>query len=170
MEFINELKQGVIVELLKSSDIDLLKVQLADDILTIKFPHSTFLSRTLKLGHKCFLLEEVIQGKKTYSLELIEVNTELIGVNIKTPKKLILSNWKDLFFLDDYTGIDCNVFFDGIKIDFVFDNHVVMDVKNVFHQENDYAIFPEKESPISIAHLKELIKLVTGQRNFRVNP
>lgn len=163
MKFKDKLLQGTLIKRYKRFFIDL-KYQ--NKIITAHCPNSGSMLGLLKQGNKVwFSKSDNVKRKLKYTLEIIEVNKKLVGVNTHSNNKIILESLKHkkIKELAKYNNIKPETkFSDKTRFDFLISNdnneECFLEVKNVtLVRENKIAEFPDSITSRGTKHLNELV-------------
>lgn len=104
--------------------------------------------------------------KLAYTLEMIEENDVMVGVNTHNPNKLVYEGLQSGFFNDFivYTSIHKEVKINAAsRLDFALTGTDLptcyLEVKNVHYKKENVAYFPDSVTTRGQKHLKELVEL-----------
>ena len=162
MKFKEKLLQGTLIKRYKRFFVDL-KYQ--SKIITAHCPNSGSMLNLLKKNNRVwFSKSDNLKRKLKYTLEIIEVNKKLVGINTHLSNKIVLEalNQKRIKELAKYNNIKAEVkFSDKTRFDFLISNSkekCFLEVKNVtLVRENHTAEFPDAVTSRGAKHLRELI-------------
>ena len=163
MKFKEKLLQGSLVKRYKRFFVD---IKHKNRIITAHCPNSgSMMGLLLKDSKVWFSKSNNPKRKLKYTLEIINVNKKLIGVNTHLTNKIVLEalNKKKIKSLINYNNIKSEVkFSDNTRFDFLISNKTkkcFLEVKNVtLKRKNQVAEFPDAITSRGTKHLKELIK------------
>jgi len=163
MKFKEKLLQGSLVKRYKRFFVD---IKHKNRIITAHCPNSgSMMGLLLKDSKVWFSKSNNPKRKLKYTLEIINVNKKLIGVNTHLTNKIVLEalNKKKIKSLINYNNIKSEVkFSDNTRFDFLISNKTkkcFLEVKNVtLKRKNQVAEFPDAITLRGTKHLKELIK------------
>ena len=162
MKFKEKLLQGTLIKRYKRFFIDL-KYQ--KKTITAHCPNSGSMLSLLEKGNKVwFSKSDNVKRKLKYTLEIIEVNKKLVGVNTYSSNKIVLESLrqKEIKDLAKYNNIKAEVkFSQNTRFDFLISNSkekCFLEVKNVtLVREKEIAEFPDSITSRGTKHLRELI-------------
>jgi len=162
MKFKEKLLQGSLIKRYKRFFVDL---NYQNKIITAHCPNSGSMLGLLKKDNKVwFSKSDNPERKLKYTLEIIEVNKKLVGINTHSTNKIVLEALKEkkIEKLIQYDLIRSEVkFSDHTRFDFLISNKkekCFLEVKNVtLVRENQTAEFPDAITSRGNKHLKELI-------------
>jgi len=163
MKFINKLLQGTLIKRYKRFFVD---IKYLNKKITAHCPNSGSMMGLLKSGNNVWFSQSNNPNRKLkYTLEIIEVNKNLVGVNTHLANKIVLEALKEkkIKKLEKFTNIKPEVkFSDNTRFDFLISNNYekcYLEVKNVtLLRRNTIAEFPDAITLRGIKHLNELIK------------
>ena len=162
MKFKHKLLQGTLVKRYKRFFVD---IKYNNKILTAHCPNSGSMMGLLQNDNKVWFSESDNPKRKLkYTLELIKVKNNLIGVNTLLANKIVNEalNEKNIINLSKFNTIKPEVkFSNNTRFDFLISNKkekCFLEVKNVTLVRNDkIAEFPDAVTSRGTKHLKELI-------------
>ena len=162
MKFKDRLLQGTFIKRYKRFFVD---INYRDKIITAHCPNTGSMMGLLKKGNKTWFSESNNPKRKLkYSLEIIEVGKNLVGINTLLTNKLVLEalNLKKIKNLMKFDNIKTEVkFSNSTKFDFLISNNeekCFLEVKNVTLLRNKkIAEFPDAITSRGTKHLVELI-------------
>jgi sugar fermentation stimulation protein A len=162
MKFKEKLLQGTLVKRYKRFFVD---IKYQNKIITSHCPNSGSMLGLLKKGNKVwFSRSDNPKRKLKYTLEIIKVDKNLVGINTHLSNKIILEALvqKKIEKLIEYNNIKSEVkFSDKTRFDFLISNikeKCFLEVKNVtLVRENKIAEFPDAITSRGTKHLMELI-------------
>ena len=133
--------------------------------ITAHCPNSGSMLSLLEKGNKVwFSKSDNVKRKLKYTLEIIEVNKKLVGVNTYSSNKIVLESLKqkEIKDLAKYNNIKAEVkFSQNTRFDFLISNSkekCFLEVKNVtLVREKEIAEFPDSITSRGTKHLRELI-------------
>jgi len=162
MKFKEKLLQGSLIKRYKRFFVDL---YYQNKIITAHCPNSGSMLGLLKKNNKVwFSKSDNPKRKLKYTLEIIEVDKKLVGINTHSTNKIILEALKEkkIKKLIQYDLIKSEVkFSDHTRFDFLISNKkekCFLEVKNVtLVREKEIAEFPDAITSRGNKHLRELI-------------
>jgi len=162
MKFKDRLLQGTLIKRYKRFFVD---INFKDKIITAHCPNTGSMMGLLNKGNKTwFSVSNNPKRKLKYSLEIIEVGKNLVGINTLLTNKLVFEalNLKKIKNLIKFNNIKTEVkFSNGTKFDFLISNNkekCFLEVKNVTLLRNKkIAEFPDAITSRGTKHLVELI-------------
>jgi len=162
MKFKDRLLQGTLIKRYKRFFVD---INFRDKIITAHCPNTGSMMGLLKKGNKTWFSETNNPKRKLkYSLEIIEVEKNLVGINTLLTNKLIFEalNLKKIKSLIKFDNIKTEVkFSNDTRFDFLISNSkekCLLEVKNVTLLRNKkIAEFPDAITSRGTKHLVELI-------------
>ena len=170
MKFKERLLQGTLVKRYKRFFVD---IKYKNKIITGHCPNTGSMMGLLNKGNKIwFSRSDNLSRKLKYTLEIIEVEKKMIGINTLLTNKIVfeaLSQKKIKNFVK-FNNIKPEVkFSDKTRFDFLIFNNkekCFLEVKNVTLSRKDkIAEFPDAITSRGTKHLKELI--IAKQRGFK---
>ena len=162
MKFKERLLQGTLIKRYKRFFVD---IKFKDKIITAHCPNTGSMNGLLKCGNKTWFSKSNNPKRKLkYSLEIIKVGENLVGVNTLLTNKLVFEalNLRKIKSLVKYDNIKTEVnFFNASRFDFLISNSeekCFLEVKNVTLLRNKkIAEFPDAITSRGTKHLLELI-------------
>ena len=162
MKFKEKLLQGTLIKRYKRFFVD---IEYQNKTITAHCPNSGSMMGLLNKGNCVWFSESNNPKRKLkYTLEIIDVNEKLIGVNTHSTNKIILEalNEKRIKNLVKFNYIKTEAkFSDKTRFDFLISNNkqkCFLEVKNVtLVRNNKIAEFPDAVTSRGTKHLKELI-------------
>ena len=161
MKFNKKLLQGTLIKRYKRFFVD---INYKKKIITAHCPNSGSMMGLLEKGNKVwFSLSNNPKRKLKYTLEIIEVKNEKIGINTLLTNKIIFEALinKKIETLNKFNNIKPEVrFSDKTRFDFLLSNSkekCFLEVKNVtLLRERKIAEFPDAVTSRGTKHLNEL--------------
>jgi len=162
MKFKERLLQGTLIKRYKRFFTD---IKYQNETITAHCPNSGSMMGLLKTGNKVWFSKSNDPKRKLkYTLEIIEVNNKMVGVNTHTTNKIILESLKEkkIKSLINFYNIRTEVkFSDNTRFDFLLNNNkdkCFLEVKNVtLVRKDNLAEFPDAITSRGLKHLNELI-------------
>jgi sugar fermentation stimulation protein A len=162
MKFKDKLLQGTLIKRYKRFFVD---IKLKDKIITAHCPNTGSMLGLMSQGNKTWLSKSNNPKRKLkYTLEIIKVDNELVGVNTLLTNKLVYEalSLKKIKSLVKYNNIKTEVkFSSNTRFDFLISNSnekCLLEVKNVtLKRNNKIAEFPDAITDRGTKHLFELI-------------
>ena len=162
MRFKERLLQGTLVKRYKRFFAD---IKYKNKTITAHCPNSGSMKGLLDLKNKVwFSKSDNPKRKLKYTLQMIEVNKKLVGINTQLTNKIILESLKEkkIKSLIKFNNIKTEVkYSDKTRFDFLIFNNkekCFLEVKNVtLSRENNIAEFPDAITSRGTKHLNELI-------------
>ena len=162
MKFKERLLQGTLIKRYKRFFID---IKYKNKTITAHCPNSGSMMGLLNTGNKVwFSKSDDPKRKLKYTLQIIEVNNKMVGINTHLTNKIILESLKEkkIKSLMNFTSIKPEIkFSDNTRFDFLIyndKNKCFLEVKNVtLVRENSVAEFPDAVTSRGRKHLEELI-------------
>ncbi len=163
MKFKERLLQGILIKRYKRFFVD---INYNNKIITAHCPNSGSMMGLLDEGNRVWFSKENNPNRKLkFTLQIIEKEKKLIGVNTHLSNKIVLEalNEKKIKSLTEFDNIKTEVkFSDNTRFDFLISNSkkkCFLEVKNVtLIRNNKIAEFPDSITSRGTKHLKELIK------------
>ena len=163
MKFKERLLQGTIIKRYKRFFAD---IKYKNEVITAHCPNPGSMMGLLDSGNKVwFSISNNPNRKLKYTLEIIEVEKKMVGINTQLANKIILEalNKKKIKELIKFNNIRTEVkFSDKTRFDFLISNSkekCFVEVKNVtLVREEKIAEFPDAITSRGTKHLKELIE------------
>ena len=161
MKFNKKLLQGTLIKRYKRFFVD---INYKKKIITAHCPNSGSMMGLLEKGNKVwFSLSDNPKRKLKYTLEIIEVKNEKIGINTLLTNKIVFEALinKKIETLNKFNNIKPEVkFSDKTRFDFLLSNSkgkCFLEVKNVtLLRERKIAEFPDAVTSRGTKHLNEL--------------
>ena len=162
MKFKNKLLQGTLIKRYKRFFVD---IKYQGKTITAHCPNSGSMLGLLKPGNNVFFsISDNPKRKLKYTLEIVRVNKNLVGINTLSSNKIILESLerKKIKNLIKFTNIKNEVkFSEKTRFDFLISNEIqkcFLEVKNVtLVRKNGIAEFPDAITSRGTKHLKELV-------------
>tara|TARA_B100001245_G_scaffold228268_1_gene205394 strand:+ start:422 stop:1117 length:696 start_codon:yes stop_codon:yes gene_type:complete len=162
MKFKDRLSQGTLVKRYKRFFVD---IKYKNKIITGHCPNTGSMLGLLKNGNKVwFSASDNPERKLKYTLEIVEADKKLVGINTQLTNKIVLEalGQKKIKNLIRYNNIKSEVKFSNkTRFDFLIFNNkkkCFLEVKNVtLVRKNGIAEFPDAITSRGTKHLKELI-------------
>ena len=162
MKFKERLLQGSLIKRYKRFFVD---IKYKNKIITGHCPNSGSMMGLLNEGNRVWFSESDKPNRKLkYTLEIIEVEKKMVGINTLLTNKIVLEalNYKKINSLVKFDNIKTEVkFSDNTRFDFLLCNNkekCFLEVKNVtLLRKNQTAEFPDSITSRGYKHLKELI-------------
>ena len=162
MKFKDRLLQGTLIKRYKRFFVD---INFGDNIITAHCPNTGSMMGLLNKGNKTWFSETNNPKRKLkYSLEIIEVKKNLVGINTLLTNKLVFEalNLKKIKNLIKFDNIKTEVkFSNDTRFDFLISNSkekCLLEAKNVTLLRNKkIAEFPDAITSRGTKHLVELI-------------
>ena len=162
MKFKERLLQGKFIKRYKRFFVD---INYKNKIITAHCPNSGSMMGLLKQGNKAWFSESNNPKRKLkYTLEIIKVGKNLVGINTFLTNKLVFEalNLRKIKNLIQFKNIKTEVSFsNNTRFDFLISNNkekCFLEVKNVtLVREEKVAEFPDAITSRGTKHLKELV-------------
>ena len=162
MKFKKKLLQGALIKRYKRFFVD---IEYKNSTITAHCPNPGSMMGLINKGNNVWFSEsDNIKRKLKYTLEIVEVNKTLVGINTQLTNKIVLEalNQKKIKNLIKFNNIRTEVkFSDKTRFDFLISNNnrkCFLEVKNVtLVREKKIAEFPDSITTRGTKHLKELI-------------
>ena len=162
MKFKKKLLQGTFIKRYKRFFVD---IKYRNITTTAHCPNTGSMMGLLNKGNSVwFSKSDNPKRKLKYTLEIVEVNKTLVGINTQLTNKIVLEalNKKRIKNLAKFYNIKAEAkFSDKTRFDFLISNNkekCFLEVKNVTLVRNDkIAEFPDAVTSRGTKHLKELI-------------
>ena len=163
MKFKEVLLQGVLVKRYKRFFVD---IKYKNKIITGHCPNSGSMMGLLNMGNKVWFSESNNPNRKLkYTLEIIEIEKKMVGINTLLTNKIVLEalNYKKINSLIKFNDIKTEVKFShNTRFDFLLLNNkekCFLEVKNVtLVREKKIAEFPDATTSRGRKHLNELCR------------
>ena len=162
MKFKRKLLQGTLIKRYKRFFVD---IEYKDKIITAHCPNSGSMMGLLSKGNNAwFSVSDNPKRKLKYTLEIVNADKKLIGINTQLTNKIVLEalNKKKIKKLTKFNSINPEIkFSDKTRFDFLISNNkekCFLEVKNVtLVRKEKIAEFPDAITSRGTKHLKELI-------------
>ena len=162
MKFKERLLQGYLIKRYKRFFVD---INYQNKTITAHCPNSGSMMGLLNKGNSVWFSEASNPKRKLkYTLEIVNVDKKLVGINTQLTNKIVLEalNYKKINKLIKFNNIRSEVkFSDKTRFDFLISNNkekCFLEVKNVtLVRSNKTAEFPDAITSRGTKHLKELI-------------
>ena len=162
MKFKERLLQGTLIKRYKRFFVD---IKYKNKIITSHCPNSGSMMGLLNKGNKVWFSRSNNPSRKLkYTLEIIEVEKKMVGINTLLTNKIVLDalNQKKIKNLIKFNNIKAEVkFSDNTRFDFLISNNkkkCFLEVKNVtLSRKKEIAEFPDSVTSRGTKHLNELI-------------
>ncbi len=162
MKFKERLLQGILLKRYKRFFVD---IKYQNKTITAHCPNSGSMMGLLKFGNTVWFTKSKDPKRKLkYTLQMINVNGKLVGINTHLTNKIVLEALenKKIKSLLNFNNIKSEVkFSDNTRFDFLISNNKkkgFLEVKNVTLVRNDkIAEFPDAVTTRGSKHLRELI-------------
>ena len=162
MKFKERLLQGTLIKRYKRFFVD---IKYHNKTITAHCPNSGSMMGLLNTGNKVWFSQSNDPKRKLkYTLQIIEINNKMVGINTHLTNKIILESLKEkkIKSLINFNNIKAEVkFSDKTRFDFFLNNDkdkCFLEVKNVtLVRKNTLAEFPDARTSRGTKHLNELI-------------
>ena len=162
MKFKKKLLQGTLIKRYKRFFVD---IKYQNKTITAHCPNSGSMMGLLNLGNKVwFSKSEDPKRKLKYTLQIISVNKNLVGINTHLTNKIVFEALKNKKIKDlkKFKNIKSEVkFSDNTRFDFLISNNskkCFLEVKNVtLLRKDNIAEFPDAITSRGTKHLNELV-------------
>ena len=162
MKFKERLLQGTLIKRYKRFFVD---IKYQNKTINAHCPNSGSMMGLLNTGNRVWFSQSNDPKRKLkYTLQIIEINNKMVGVNTQLTNKIILESLKEkkIKNLINFNNIKAEVkFSDKTRFDFFLNNDkdkCFLEVKNVtLVRENKIAEFPDAITSRGTKHLMELI-------------
>ena len=162
MKFKERLLQGTLIKRYKRFFVD---IKYKNKIITSHCPNSGSMMGLLNKGNKVWFSRSNNPSRKLkHTLEIIEVEKKMVGINTLFSNKIVLDalNQKKIKNLIKFNNIKAEVkFSDNTRFDFLISNNkkkCFLEVKNVtLSRKKEIAEFPDAVTFRGTKHLNELI-------------
>ena len=162
MKFKSKLLQGTFIKRYKRFFVD---IEYKNKIITAHCPNSGSMMGLLNKGNDAwFSVSDNPKRKLKYTLEIVNVDKKLIGINTQLTNKIVLEalNKKKIKKLIKFNSVNPEIkFSDKTRFDFLISNNeekCFLEVKNVtLVRKEKIAEFPDAITSRGTKHLKELI-------------
>ena len=163
MKFEKKLLQGTLIKRYKRFFVD---IKHQNRTIIAHCPNSGSMLGLLKAGNKVFFSESANPKRKLkYTLQIIEIDNKLVGINTHLTNKIILESLKEkkIQSLNKFTKIQPEKkFSNNTRFDFLISNNkekCFLEVKNVtLVREKNIAEFPDAITSRGTKHLNELVE------------
>ena len=163
MKFEKKLLQGTLIKRYKRFFVD---IKHQNRTIIAHCPNSGSMLGLLKAGNKVFFSESDNPKRKLkYTLQIIEIDNKLVGINTHLTNKIILESLKakKIQSLSKFTQIQPEKkFSNNTRFDFLISNNkekCFLEVKNVtLVREKNIAEFPDAITSRGTKHLNELVE------------
>ena len=161
MKFTNTLIKGKLIKRYKRFFAD---IKVNNSILIAHCPNTGSMMGLLKEGNNVFLSKnDDPQRKLKFTLEIIEVNKKLIGVNTHRANRIVEHGLRNKLF-NEFKSIKVIKpefkFSNDTRFDFLCDKNII-EVKNVtLTRTKNFAEFPDAITARGSKHLKKLINSI----------
>ena len=158
--------------LLKRYKRFLVDVEIGGTVMTAHCPNSGSMKGLIRAGGMSWLSVSNNPNRKlSHTLEIIETDGTLVGVNTHRTNHIVYEALKDKNIpeLSDYAHIEREVTYGSSRLDFLLteatQQPTYLEVKNVTLKEGDRALFPDAPTLRGTKHLNELMNIkAQGQR------
>jgi len=162
MKFKERLLQGTLIKRYKRFFVD---IKYKNKIITGHCPNTGSMMGLLNKGNKIWFSQSNNLGRKLkYTLEIIEVEKRMVGINTLLTNKIVLEalEQKKIKNLVRFDNIKAEAkFSDNTRFDFLISNNkkkCFLEVKNVtLSRKKEIAEFPDATTTRGTKHLNELI-------------
>ena len=163
MKFKKKLLKGTLIKRYKRFFID---IKYQNKTITAHCPNTGSMMELLNKGNDVWFSESDNPKRKLkYTLEIIDVNKKLVGINTQLANKIVFEalNQKKIKNLIKFNNIKTEAkFSDKTRFDFLISNEnekCFLEVKNVtLVRKNNIAEFPDAITSRGTKHLNELIR------------
>ena len=170
MKFKDRLLQGILIKRYKRFFVD---IKFKNETVTAHCPNSGSMMGLLDKGNKVWFSKSDNPNRKLkYTLEIIKVKKNLVGINTHLTNKIVLEalKLKKIKYLVKFNNIMTEVkFSNSTRFDFLISNKkekCFIEVKNVtLSRENEIAEFPDSPTSRGIKHLNDLSTAI--QKGFK---
>jgi len=165
MEFTKTLIKGKLIKRYKRFFAD---IKLDKEVITAHCPNTGSMKGLLDMGNQVFVTKNDDPKRKLkYTLEIIKVNKNLVGVNTHFANKIAYHGLRNNLIkeISDNDTIKPEVFFNKeTRFDFLVEKNnkkIFVEIKNVtLFREEKIAEFPDSVTARGSKHLKTLIEAV----------
>ena len=162
MKFKVRLLQGLLIRRYKRFFVD---IKYQNKTITAHCPNSGSMKGLLDVNNKVwFSKSDNPKRKLKYTIQMIEINKKLVGINTHLSNKIVLESLKEkkIKNLTKFNNIKTEVkYSDKTRFDFFISNNkkkCFLEVKNVtLSRENSIAEFPDAITSRGTKHLNELV-------------
>ena len=161
MEFTKSLLKGKLIKRYKRFFVD---IKANNSIITAHCPNTGSMSGLLKEGNNVWITKNDNPKRKLkFTLEIIESNNKLIGVNTHRANKIVLHGLNNKLF-EEFKSVKKIKpefkFSNDTRFDFLCDKKII-EVKNVtLTRDSDFSEFPDAITSRGSKHLKKLIESI----------
>jgi len=161
MKFTNSLIKGKLIKRYKRFFVD---IKVNNSIVTAHCPNTGSMMGLLEEGNNVWISKQDNPKRKLkFTLEMIEVDKKLVGVNTHRANKIVQDGLKNKLFKEfkSIKNIKAEFkFSDDTRFDFLCDKNII-EVKNVTLIKNDtLAAFPDAVTSRGSKHLIKLIESI----------
>ena len=162
MKFENQLIPGVLIKRYKRFFVD---IKIKDKKITAHCPNTGSMAGLLRPGNKVWITESNNQKRKLkYTLQIIEVNNAMVGINTHLTNKIVLealeNNYIKEFSFKKLIKMETK-FNENTRFDFLIESKkkkIFIEVKNVtLSRKKNIAEFPDAITSRGSKHIKELV-------------
>tara|TARA_B100000029_G_scaffold285714_1_gene279497 strand:+ start:2069 stop:2764 length:696 start_codon:yes stop_codon:yes gene_type:complete len=165
MRFKERLLQGTLIKRYKRFFVD---VNFQSKTITAHCPNSGSMMGLLNKGNKVWFSQSNDPKRKLkYTLQIIEINNKMVGINTHLTNKIVLRSLeeKKIIPLKKFYNIRREVkFSNNTRFDFLLSNNkdkCFLEVKNVtLMRQNGIAEFPDAVTSRGTKHLNELVNAI----------
>jgi len=161
MKFTSSLIKGKLIKRYKRFFVD---IKANNSIITAHCPNTGSMSGLLKEGNNVWITKNYNPKRKLkFTLEIIESNNKLIGVNTHRANKIVLHGLNNKLF-EEFKSVKKIKpefkFSNDTRFDFLCDKKII-EVKNVtLTRDSDFGEFPDAITSRGSKHLKKLIESI----------
>ena len=161
MKFTSSLIKGKLIKRYKRFFVD---IKANNSIITAHCPNTGSMLGLLKEGNNVWLTKNDNPKRKLkFTLEIIESNNKLIGVNTHRANKIVLHGLNNKLF-EEFKSVKKIKpefkFSNDTRFDFLCDKNII-EVKNVtLTRDGDFGEFPDAITSRGSKHLKKLIESI----------
>ena len=161
MKFTSTLIKGKLIKRYKRFFVD---IKANNSIITAHCPNTGSMSGLLKEGNNVWITKNYNPKRKLkFTLEIIESNNKLIGVNTHRANKIVLHGLNNKLF-EEFKSVKKIKpefkFSNDTRFDFLCDKKII-EVKNVtLTRDSDFGEFPDAITSRGSKHLKKLIESI----------
>ena len=162
MKFENQLIPGVLIKRYKRFFVD---IKIKDKKITAHCPNTGSMAGLLRPGNKVWITESNNQKRKLkYTLQIIEVNNAMVGINTHLTNKIVLEalekNYIKEFSFKKLIKME-KKFNENTRFYFLIESNkkkIFIEVKNVtLSRKKNIAEFPDAITSRGSKHIKELV-------------
>tara|TARA_X000000950_G_scaffold120207_1_gene150656 strand:- start:695 stop:1390 length:696 start_codon:yes stop_codon:yes gene_type:complete len=171
MNFKNKLISGLLIKRYKRFFVD---IKIKNQIITAHCPNTGSMYGLLNEGNKVWISESNNPNRKLkYTLEIIEVNKAMVGVNTHSSNKIVehalqnnlIDEFNDILEIKPETKFGLNTRFDFLVLN--KKSKAFIEVKNVtLLRKKELAEFPDAVTTRGLKHINELLKAV--RKNYKI--